>query len=290
MKVQPEFVVPVKNQSQIYIHLQILILGSRFFGLNNSRRNVIDWILILSVSLSYCGCCIVAIVNLDDIFSEHVTTILRIVESIQLVLGLFSMIISFFNSFNVNHCVTLCLEKLMKMDMEGSSLHSMARNKRSRQQLFAVIMQFSFYTILVLAVLLAHMLTNHEIAHYKVLFYTIRFFPLFCIGLNVLSFSNVILEAKNRLQEINLQIERYIHHQKSIPSRQIHVISAIYELAFELCKQMNTTFGVCNLIQIGYCFISITAKIFFIFITLNNLDEATIQDTSKSQEEVTLGS
>lgn len=274
----PEYIGSPKNK--LYYHLTIITLSARLLGLNNNPKKILDWFIVPLVAITYCGGCIVTIIHLNLIFSVHVSTLLRIVESIQLIIGFFLVLISTFNSYNVHGAVTSIFENLNQMDLELASLHCQGQNLKHR--LVTVLLQFLGYYLLVLALLLGHVFVEHEVVQYHGLYYSIRFLPLFGIGSMVLLFSNIAIEIRFRLQLINDTIERHAKSGKAIPDRQFQLFRIVYGLAFEVCKNLNGTLAICNLFQIGFCFISVTAKVFFVFITLNNLVDASIQDMSES--------
>lgn len=273
----PQFTVPPKIR--LYYHLTICTTIARFLGLNNSPGNILDWCIVPLVTVLYCTGCIVSIFHLNILFAEHVTIILRIVESIQLVLGFFVVLISTLNSFNVHGALSSIMTNLNQIDIELASLQCRAVNMKYR--LVIVLIQLVSYYILVLGLLLGHVFVQHEIVRYEWLYFSIRFFPLLVIGSIVLLFSNIVLDIQFRLQSLNDLIEKHLNRGHLIPDRHFHIFRVVYELSFEVCRTLNATLSLCNLFQIGFCFISITAKTFFIFITLTNLADATVQDMSK---------
>lgn len=264
---------------RLYYHLTISTTLARFLGLNNSPRNLLDWCIVPLVTVLYCSGCVVSMFHLNVLFAEHVSIILRIVESIQLVLGFFVVFISTLNSFNVHSALSSITANLNLMDIEFASLQ--CRKVNSKYRLIIVLIQFLSYYILVFGLLLGHVFIQHEIVRYEWLYFSIRFFPLFGIGSLVLLFSNIALDIQFRLQSLNDLIERHINRGHQIPDRHFHIIRVVYELSFEVCRTLNATLSLCNLFQVGFCFISITAKTFFIFITLTNLADASVQDMSK---------
>lgn len=279
MKVHPEYIPPRENPA--FTHLELIKKAAQIFGLCASLRSVLGWCIILMVFLIYSGFCIFTLINLNWIFSEHVSTILRIIEGIQLIMEFFSMTVYSLNAFNIHDRIESSITKLHELDILLASTYSKEVYKRI-QLVVTAALQLSLYGTVIIGVFLGHVLAKHEIVHLPEVYYVIRFFPLFRIGILVIIFVTVIKEALFRFQSLNALIGKYLGNQAGIPVRHLHLISAVYELGFEITQELNGTFRICNLFQIGYCFISITAKIFFIFITLNNLDDATTQDWSKS--------
>lgn len=277
MTVAPELVFVPKIQ--VFLNLKLLTICGRCLGLNNSGKSYLDWFIVVFLWCLYSVGCLVVIIHLDIVFDEHVSTILRVIEAIQLVVGLFLTTICSFNAFNAHSTIQLVLCHLNEIDIRMNSTVFRAINYRIR--LLIVAAQLVLYIVTVIGLLLGHILAQHEIVDMPVLYYTIRFYPMVCIGVSVLLFANIIIDIRLRLMALNKLIEHHVVQGRHIPGRQLHLVCSIYELAFEICQQLNGTFGVCNLFQIGYCFISITSKIFFIFITLNDLQDATVQDISK---------
>lgn len=277
MIVRPEKLFPPVN-NRLNSHLNICVFVTRILGLNNSPCNLSDWLILLTVTLLYCGGCCAIILYLNQLLSEHVSTILRVVEYIQLLVGLFLVLFESFNSFAAHKSIKVILSNLNEVDIKSAS--AVVRAPQFNCQVPIVVLQLCLYTLVIGSLLIAHVLNQHEIIHFRWSFYVIRFIPIYRIVIMVVLLTNIHIEVTYHLRSLNNLINEYVCNQRAIPSRLLHLISEMYQLAFEVCNIFNFTFGKCNLFQIAYCFISITAKIFFIFITLNNLDEATVQDMS----------
>lgn len=277
MKVHSELII--QSHNLIYSHLRILASSARLLGLNNSPRSILDWCIVIFMSLAYSWGSIFTFVKISELFWGNISTVELIVESIQLLGGFFLVLVGLANSFNVNRSLKVILKDLNDMDTLLCSVVIKAAPANFR--LLTVIGQLSSYLLLVIVVLLVHALAENTILQRPELYYLIRFFPVFCIGVSAFLFANIVVEVKIRIQGLNDLVREHITHQRAIPVRQLHLFCGIYEKAFEVCRRLNITYGSWNLFQVGYCFISITAKIFFIFITLTNLDEATISDLSE---------
>lgn len=277
MKVNPEVIPPTKNL--FYGHLKILTVSARILGLNNTHRCFIDWLIVPCVPIFFCGGCLFALIKLNIIFDAHVSTILRVVETIQLIASVFLVVANSLNAFNANRAVKKALRDLNLLEIQMASTKIKGTNYNRR--ITSVVLQLVVYSVIVLSVLLVHILFQHEVVHHPGIFYVIRFFPIYSIGVNVLQFVNIVAEVSSRLKALSGLVDQHISKDNPVPGRQLQLISVVYEMAFKVCKTLNDAFQFCNLFQIGYCFISITAKMFFVFLTLNNLHEATVQDMSK---------
>lgn len=276
MQILPEFPVtaPVNPFKS---HLRPFTITGRVLGLNNSRKIIVDWCIVLIMGILYTSSTLIAIVRIHDVLSDHMSTIEKIVETIQLLCGLFLMIICYLNSFRVYSTLESVLEDLNQMDIHLSSTRFVSNYKFKG---IVVLLQFSIHCLFILCIVLIHIFCEHEIMQFHALYYCIRFLPIFAIGIIVLLFVNITDEVKLRLCALNDMFQKDVADSESgsVPDRHLFLCSTVYELAFSVCFKLNKTFGNCNLFLIGYCFISITAKLFFIFITLNNLQVATIDD------------
>lgn len=277
MEVHPEIVV--QSWNVVYSHLQIFTTSARALGLNNSSRRILDWLNVLLVAISFAWGSIFTVVHINELCSESTATLHLIVESIQLLGGFFLVIVCSLNSFHVNKSLQVVLAEMNHMDIQLST--AVPRPVRYRTRAYGVL-QLACYTTFLLGVLSVHVLAEKKIIHLPLLYFIIRFYPTLCIGILVLLFFNILVEVKLRLRGLNGLLEKYCSSQMVMPMRQLHVLGVVYESSFEVCLRLNATFSTCNMCQIGYCFISITAKIFFIFTTLTNLDEATFSDLSKN--------
>lgn len=277
MKVSPETVL--KPENLIKHHLSAFTKSARLLGFNNSPRNLFDWLLVLFWLVLYLTGSIFAFIDIGSIFTKNFSIVKTIVETIQLLCGLLLMIIYYLNSFNSHRIINSILIDLNEMDIQMSSLKFIPRYNR---RIIANCLQITLYSVAVLGVFFVHIFCQNEITQITVLYYCVRFFPLFCMGFLVFLFVNIIVEVTLRLEGLNVVIEEHVMEDlKQVPERQIYLFSVIYELAFEICYKLNTNSGISNLLLIGYCFISITAKIFIIFITLIHLEDATIFDISE---------
>lgn len=277
MKVHPELII--QSHNQIYSHLGILASSGRTLGLNNSPRSVLDWLVVIFMSLAFSWGSIYTFVQISELYWGNISTVQLIVESIQLLGGFFLVLVGIANSFNVSRSLKVILEDLNAMDTLLCSV--VVRAAPGKYRLVTVIGQLSSYILFVIVVLLVHALAENTIIQRPELYYIIRFFPMFCIGSSAFLFANIVVEVKIRIKRLNVLVREHISHQRAIPIRQLHLYCGIYEKAFEVCRRLNFTYGAWNLCQVGYCFLSTTAKIFFIFITLTNLNEATISDLSE---------
>lgn len=277
MKVSPESAL--KSNNLIQNHLNVFIKSARALGFNNSPAHVFDWLLVLFWSLLYLAGSIYAFIDIDYIFTKNFSMVKTIVETIQLLCGLILMITYYLNAFNTHRTISSILDDLNEMDIQMSSLKF---TPKYNLRIIAVSLQISLYSMAVLGIFFVHIFCQNEINQITVLYYCVRFFPLFCMGFLVFLFVNITVEVSLRLEGLNRLIEEHVVEElKQVPERQIYLFSVIYELAFEICHKLNSNSGIANLFLIGYCFISITAKIFIIFITLTHLEDATIFDMSE---------
>lgn len=281
MEVLPGF-RPAK-ENLFHVQFKPLTLSARFLGLNDSLKRVTDLAIVAITAILYCGGTLFAIVRIHDMLSEHVSTLEQIVETIQLLCGLFFMIIGFCNTFHVNSSLTTILSDLNEMDRQLSSTSFVSSYKFRK---IMVLIRFSIHVLAILSILLIHIMVKHDVIKFNAIYYTIRFWPIFCIGIVVLLIVHIIDEVTLRLSACNEIVRKSLRNSSSVPQRQIYLCSVVYQSAFEVCYKLNTTFGISNLFLVGYCFISITAKIFFIFITLNSLQLATLADARECNKSI----
>lgn len=273
MEVFPELTPPPSQL--LFTHFKPITIGAQAVGLLIPRRSLSGWILLSIVAAFFIGGSLFWIVQLHHLLSDHISLLERIVETIQLICGLFLMVICYQNSFRVHQTFSVVLRNLNEMDVQLSSTKVHVNQSR---KVIRVCSQISIHCASVLGLLISHILSNHDVTRLSFFYYLIRFVPIFSIGILVLLFVNVTDEVRVRLTALNDTLSEYFANQNQIPERYFRIVSLVYELAFEICFKWNSTFGLCNLIQIGFCVISITAKIFFIFITLNNLALAKLYD------------
>lgn len=274
MDVFPELTPSPRNF--LFTHFKPITIGAQVVGLYIPRGSISGWIILILVAAFFCVGSLFWIVQLHHLLSQHISQLERIVETIQLICGLFLMVICYQNSFRVHQTMSTVLKNLNEMDVQLSS--TKVTNLNQRRKVIQVISQISIHCVSVLGLLLSHISSNHDVTRLSFFYYLIRFLPIFSIGILVLLFVNITSEVRVRLAALNDILSEYLTNQNQVPERYFPMVSTVYELAFEICFKLNSTFGLCNLIQIGFCVISITAKIFFIFITLNNLSLATIYD------------
>lgn len=277
MKVSPETVL--KSENLIKYHLSAFSLSARLLGFLNSPGNDFDWFLVLFWLSLYVTGTTFAFIDIDYIFTRDFSIVKTIVETIQILCGLILMIVYYLNSFNSHRVINGIFVDLNEMDIQMSSLGFVPKYKL---RIWTVVLQISFYSLAVMAIFFVHIFCRSEVNQITILYYCVRFFPIFCMGFLVFLFINIIVEVSLRLEGLNELVEKYLEDDlKHVPERQIYLFSVIYEFAFEICFKLNASSGVANLCLIGYCFISITSKIFIIFITLTHLENATIFDISE---------